>query len=201
MSSDSNKKIVTLVLLGSVCLISGFVLMFISSIKKDQKELNSRIDTIIKGYKKYKKDLVDINKERDLIHNEFLDKIYYETFQQKDTEYKNKILKYEEDITDLSKKNKKLKEYCNSGVYYSSTDANNKCRAFNIAYEQMINTFVEDVSIFNSNIDKYNKWLDEKGDKTSIRLEKYKTKKTYIDFNDDGDYAGKENSTNDEKAK
>lgn len=200
MSSEDNKKVVLLVLIGVVCLITGFVLMFISSVKKDQKELNSRISTIVTSYKKFKNNLEKVNKERDDIHKEFLDTIYYETFQQNDTSYKNKLLAYEENITKLSKNNSKLKEYCNSGVYYSSTDANNKCRAFNLAYEEMINSFVDDISMYNKNINTYNKWLKDKGDTTSIILEKYKTKKTYIDFNQDGDYSGKE-SKNEAKKK
>ena len=180
----SNKRtVLILFLLGIVSLISGFILMFISSVKKDQAEMNKRVDTIITQYDKFKKKLEEINEERDNIHKEFLDTVYYETFEKNDTSYKNRLLTYEENITKLSKSFKNMKEYCNSGIYYSSSDANSKCSAFNLAYEEMINSFVDDISAYN--------WLNSQGNTTSLKLEKYETKKTYIDFNSDGDYSGK----------
>lgn len=195
----SNKKtVLILFLLGIVSLVAGFVLMFISSVKEDQEEMNNRIGTITKGYDTFKSELEKVNEERDLIHKDFLDTIYYETFEKNDTAYKNRLLTYEENITNLSKKNKKMKEYCNSGVYYSSSDANNKCRAFNQAYEEMINSFVDDISKYNNNINQYNTWLTSQGNTTSLKLEKYDTKKTYIDFNKDGEYSGKEEVDKDE---
>lgn len=189
----SNKKTaLILFLLGIVSLITGFILMFISSVKEDQEEMNKRAVEITTKYKKFKAELIKVNDERDLLHKEVLDTIYYESFEKNDTSYKNRLLTYEENITNLSKSYKKMKEYCNSGIYYASSDANSKCVAFNLSYEQMINTFVDDISMYNSNIDKYNKWLDEQGTTTSLKLQKYETKKTYIDFNKDGEYSGKE---------
>lgn len=188
---SKTKKYVVLAVAGVVALLLGIVLLFISNIKKDQRELNSRIKTIDKEYTVFKNDIESISNKRDELHKEFLDTIYYETFQANDTGYKNKLLEYEEEITNISKKNKKLKEYCNAGIYYSQTEANNKCSAFNLGYEEMVNSFVEDIAAYNNNITNYNKWLDSKNDTTSIKLEKYDTKKTYIDFNKDGDYSGK----------
>ena len=153
--------------------------------------MNERIDIIIRDYDKFKKSLEKINKERDEIYKEFLETIYYDTFSKNDTAYKNRLYEYEEKVTNLSKKNKDLKEYCAKGVYYSSSDANSKCNAFNLSYEEMINTFVDDINRYNSNIKKYNKYLDDQNNTEAIRLEKYKTKKNYIDFNQDGEYSGK----------
>lgn len=199
-SKNNNKRtLVILVLLGIVSVITGFILMFISSVKKDQAEMNKRVSVITKQYDSFKTKLEKVNEERESIHKEFLDTVYYETFEKNDTSYKNKLLQHEENITKLSKSFKMIKEYCNSGVYYSSSDANSKCMAFNLAYEELINSFVEDVSTYNGNIDKYNDWLKEQGNTTSLKLEKYKTKKTYIDFNKDGDYSGKGEVDNEEE--
>ena len=46
--------------------------------------------------------------------------------------------------------------------------------------------------MYNNNVKKYNSWLDEQQNTTSKKLEGYKTKKTYIDYNKDGEYSGKE---------
>ena len=196
---SDKKKITILILLGIISIVVGLIILFISNLKKDQQNMNDRISIIIKEYNSFSKDLNKVNKTRDTLHNDFLDKIYYDTFEKNDTSYKNRLLEYEEDVTDISKNNKKLKEYCNSNIYYSSSDANSKCSAFNLAYEQMVNSFVDDINKYNSNISMYNSWLDGQGNTSSLKLEKYKTKKTYIDFNKDGNYSGKEEVKKDEK--
>lgn len=196
---SNKKKLLILFLLGAVSIITGLILLFISNLKKDQKEMNDRISVIIKQYDEFSSEIEKVNATREELHKDFLDTIYYDTFEKNDTSYKNRLLEYEEAITKISKDNKTLKEYCNSNIYYSSSDANSKCSAFNLAYEQMVNTFVDDINKYNSNITKYNSWLDEQGNTTSLRLEKYATKKTYIDFNKDGDYSGKEEVEDNEK--
>ena len=196
---NNKKKITILILLGIISIIVGLVILFISNLKRDQQEMNDRIEIIIKDYNKFSKDLKKVNETRDTLHKDFLDTIYYDTFEKNDTSYKNRLLEYEEDVTEISKNNKKLKEYCNSNIYYSSSDVNSKCSAFNLAYEQMVNSFVDDINKYNSNISMYNSWLDGQGNTSSLKLEKYKTKKTYIDFNKDGDYSGKEEVKKDEK--
>ena len=196
---SNKKKLLILFLLGAVSIITGLILLFISNLKKDQKEMNDRISVIIKQYDEFSSEIEKVNATREELHKDFLDTIYYDTFEKNDTSYKNRLLEYEEAITKISKDNKTLKEYCNSNIYYSSSDANSKCSAFNLAYEQMVNSFVDDINKYNSNITKYNSWLDEQGNTVSLKLEKYKTKKTYIDFNKDGDYSGKEEVEVDEK--
>ena len=75
----------------------------------------------------------------------------------------------------------------------STTEIGNSISNFNNSFltHSSKNSFVEDIAAYNNNITNYNKWLDSKNDTTSIKLEKYDTKKTYIDFNKDGDYSGK----------
>ena len=55
MEQKKNKKVKILVLIGITCVIWGFVIMFISSVKKDQKAMNERMDTIIKSYDSFSK--------------------------------------------------------------------------------------------------------------------------------------------------
>lgn len=189
----SNKKhILILVLLGILSIIVGFILMFITNIKEDQQQLNNNISKINKDYDSFKKDIEEVNKTRDELHKNILDTVYYESFESSENEYKRALYNYEKVVTDISKKYTNLKGYCEIGIYYSSSDANSKCNAFNLGYEQLINTFVDDINMYNSNVKKYNSWLDEQQNTTSKKLEGYKTKKTYIDYNKDGEYSGKE---------
>lgn len=189
----SNKKhILILVLLGILSILIGLILMFITNIKKDQQQLNNNISKINKDYANFKKDIEEVNKTRDELHKNILDTVYYESFESSENEYKKALYNYEKTVTDISKNYANLKGYCEVGIYYSSSDANSKCNAFNLGYEQLINTFVDDINMYNNNVKKYNNWLDEQQNTTSKKLEGYKTKKTYIDYNKDGEYSGKE---------
>ena len=193
----NKKKLLILSLIGIMLIICGLIFMFISSVKKDQKEMNSRMEKIISSYDDFSTNIEKFNTTRDSIHNEFLDKVYYETLEQNDTSYKNKLYEYEKLVSTISKDSKTLREYCKGDVYYSSSDANSKCTSFKLGYEEMVNTFVDDINIYNTNIKDYNAYLDSEGKTDSIKLEEYKTEKTYIDYNKDGDYSGKEEDVND----
>lgn len=191
---NKGKIIKILSIVGVTCIVWGFITMFIGSVKKDQKEMNSRMDVILKSYNKFEKRIEEFNKMRDTLHTDFLDKVYYETLATQDTGFKNKLKEYEELVSDISLSTKNnLRKYCVDDIYYSSSDVNNKCATYKLAYEEMVNSFVDDVSVYNNNLTQYNNWLDSNGKKDSIHLESYETKKKYIDYNKDGDYSGKNN--------
>ena len=200
MDSKRSKKVKILVIIGITCIVWGFITMFISSVKKDQKEMNSRMDIINKSYKDFSKKIEEFNTMRDSLHKEFLDKVYYETLVTQDTEFKNKLKTYEELVSNISLSTKdNLRKYCIDDIYYSSSDVNSECAAFKLGYEEMVNSFVDDINQYNSNLVQYNAWLDSEGKTDSIHLEGYETKKKYIDYNKDGEYSGKEIDKNKDK--
>lgn len=196
--NKKNKMIKILIIVGITCIVWGLIVMFISGVKKDQKEMNKRMESITKSYASFTKKIEEFNKTRDALHTEFLDKVYYETLATQDTGFKNKLKDYEEMVSNISLSTKdNLRKYCVDDVYYSSAEVNNQCASFKSGYEEMVNTFVDDINRYNSNLAQYNKWLDDNGLTTSIHLEPYQTKKKYIDYNNDGEYAGKEATSND----
>lgn len=195
---DKKKLSIILGVVGIALIIFGIILSFISNVKKDQKEMNSRMNTIVTEYSKFEKNIEEFNKTRKSLHEEFLDKVYYETLTQNDTAYKTKLTDYETQVAKISQGTKTIREYCKDGIYYSSSDVNNKCNSFKLGYEEMVNSFVDDINTYNKNITAYNKYLDDEGNTTSLKLETYQTKKTYIDYNNDGKYSGKEESDKNE---
>ena len=200
MKNLKNKKVKILVLIGITCIVWGLILMFVSSVKKDQKEMNARMDKIVNSYDKFSKKIEEFNTMRDSLHTEFLDKVYYEKLETQDTDFKNKLKTYEELVSSISLSTKNnLRKYCQDNIYYSSSDVNNKCAAYKQAYEEMVNSFVDDVNTYNSNIDQYNKYLDTQGATNALRLEKYQTKKQYIDYNKDGTYYGRSEDSSTEE--
>lgn len=200
MKDLKNKKVKILVLIGITCIVWGLILMFVSSVKKDQKEMNARMDKIVNSYDKFSKKIEEFNTMRDSLHTEFLDKVYYEKLETQDTDFKNKLKTYEELVSSISLSTKNnLRKYCQDNIYYSSSDVNNKCAAYKQAYEEMVNSFVDDINTYNSNIDQYNKYLDTQGATNALRLEKYQTKKQYIDYNKDGTYSGRSEDSSTEE--
>ena len=152
MKKIKNKKVKVLILVGITCIIWGFILMFISSVKKDQREMNARMDKIVNSYDKFSKKIEKFNTMRDSLHTEFLDKVYYEKLETQDTDFKNKLKTYEELVSNISLSTKNnLRKYCQDNIYYSSSDVNNKCAAFKQGYEEMVNLFVDDVNIYKYN--------------------------------------------------
>ncbi len=198
MEDKKKKRIKILILIGITCVIWGFILMFINSVKKDQKAMNARMDTILKSYDNFSKKIEEYNTTRDTLHKEFLDKVYYETLEQQDVEFKNKLKNYEELVSNISVSTKdNLRKYCEEDIYYSSSEVNSKCAAFKQAYETMVNSFVDDINTYNNNLVQYNAWLDSTGKTENIKLEGYQTKKQYIDYNKDGEYSGRDEITSD----
>lgn len=75
-----------------------------------------------------------------------------------------------------------LDKYCN-GKMYSSSSVNEICFNYQKYYEQMVNSFVSDVTYINRMIQYDN----------SLKLYQSSEFKNYIDYNKDGVYSGKEN--------
>ena len=57
VKEKKSKKVLILSLVGITCIIWGLITMFITSVKKDQKEMNARMDTIIKKYDEFRKNI------------------------------------------------------------------------------------------------------------------------------------------------
>ena len=59
---DKKKLSIILGVVGVALIIFGIILSFISNVKKDQKEMNSRMDTIVTEYSKFEKNIEEFNK-------------------------------------------------------------------------------------------------------------------------------------------
>ena len=77
-----------------------------------------------------------------------------------------------------------------SNVYYPDGKVNTKCSNYKLIYEQVVNYFVSDINVYNENVKKYNEY--QKNNNSDLRVDKYKTSKVYIDYNNDNEYDGKE---------
>ena len=90
-------------------------------------------------------------------------------------------------IDELEGNTLKLNKLCED-AYYPDSSTNKKCMNYKSIYEQVVNYFVTDINNYNNNIKKCNSLISDENSK----IKNYKTKKKYIDYNNDGKYDGKE---------
>lgn len=167
---------------------------FYQSYKNDKLETQKKINEIIENYDAFIVDSDNITTIRDNIYNEVFSNNYYEEMDLKYSEWKQILNNYESSITALDSKFKVLKDECKN-IRIMNSEINTKCGSFNNNYETIINLFVNDIEMFNYNIDLYNEWIIEQELEDKTELEYYvSTNYTdYIDYNSDGKYRGMQN--------
>lgn len=186
---DKNKKKKLILIVSIVVIFLLGILFFIHSILKDQEETAATMNLILKDYDQFEDRVLNFNDKRDQIYSSIFVETYYDTIKVNYGTWNLAFQEYEKEVDRVLDVSKNLKKYCN-GVYYSKSDVNKKCNSFSSLYEEVINTFVSDVSSYNKIIDNYNDYVKENGG-TDL-LEKYSTTKKYVDYNQDKKYSGKE---------
>lgn len=163
--------------------------LFIGSMRKDKKETKKVMDLIIKDSEKFENSVVSFNEKREKVYSTIFVETYYDTIRENYETWNNQLKDYEQTIDQLETTSKNLKKYCN-GMYYSKAEVNQKCNDFSSLYEEVVNTFVSDITSYNKMIKEYNEYMKEKN--SNETLNEYNTKKKYIDYNKDKSYSGKE---------
>ena len=107
-----------------------------------------------------------------------------------------KVEQYETTIGEIDDMSSFLKEKCTKRYYV--LEANDKCDAYYKNLEKTINTFIGDVTYFNSKIKDYNEWTETENNsviatKKYDKLDEYTAKKytDYVDLNNDEVYLGR----------
>ena len=172
-----------------VMIISGGVSSFLIGLKADKEETYKRISVVNHEFEVFNTNTTAFETFRDELYNSVLSSVYFDTMYKEDEVIKNKLSNYENLVDELDKNVKKLDGLCDN-VYYPESDTNTKCSNYKSIYEQVINYFVTDIKLYNKNVNKYNKYQNSKNTKLSIQ--KYSTKRIYIDYNNDGKFDGKE---------
>lgn len=185
-----NKKVKILATLGIFLIVVGMVTNFVTSLKTDKQEINKRMKVITGTYEVFKTNANTFSSLRDDLYTNVFSEIYYETLKENIAIYKTKLAEYEKSLEQIETEALTLQKNCR-GVYYPEAEVNTKCTTYAKSYEEMVNYFVNDVTQVNNNIEEYNKYQTENATGNPL-LEKYKTKKQYIDFNKDKKFEGKE---------
>lgn len=175
--------------LSFVLIISGGVSSFVIGLRRDRDEIYSRISEVNDEFEVFSTNTSVFESTRDNLYNVVLSNVYYDTMYDEDKSVKNTLSNYENLVDELTKNTRNLNKLCDD-VYYPDSNVNTKCNNYRSIYEQVVNYFVGDIKIYNDNVNKYNEY--QRNNNSDLRVDKYKTKKDYIDYNGDKVYDGKE---------
>lgn len=186
---NSKKIALAMITLSFILIISGGVSSFVLGLKKDKEEILKRINEVNDEFEVFSTNTSVFEEFRDELYNVVLSNVYYDTMYDEDKSVKNKLSNYENLVDELTRNTKKLNNLCED-VYYPDSKVNTKCNNYKSIYEQVVNYFVSDINVYNENVKKYNDY--QKNNNSDLRVNKYKTNKKYIDYNNDKEYDGKE---------
>ena len=183
------KIAIIMLVLGILLIASGigvFVYKEVSTNQKNKLEIENRI---IKDHNALEEKINSFNDMRGKYYSEVNNNLYPESVE---SEYENWLTvldEYTNVVDEFEESSKYLKENC-VGKYYSNKDVSNKCEAFNIEYETVINYYTKDIEAFNENLVLYR--TNNKIDEEESEIKNYTSKYTYIDIDTDGEFKGKD---------
>lgn len=185
----SRKVAYVLMVISFLLIISGGVSSFIFELQADQQQVQQRMVDVNNSFEEFSTNITLFEMVRDELYTAYLGNLYYETLLRDDTIIKNKMSNYEAMVDEMGKQVTELDKLCDD-VYYPDGNVNNKCSNYKAIYEQVVNYFVRDVELYNTNIKSYNDYQTSVG--SISLLNEYQTIKKYVDYNNDKQFDGKE---------
>lgn len=184
------KQIKILCSLGVFLIIAGLIANFTMSFHEDKEEVAKRMKEVDKSYEIFKREATIFSNTRDDLYDNVFAELYFETLNLSINNCLTALEEYEKKLDEMGKIAEELKESCQD-IYFPESTTNTKCQTYALSYEEMVNYFMNDITQVNQNIEEYNQYNEE--NQTGIApIPKYSTTKKYIDFNNDKEYAGKE---------
>lgn len=182
--SENLVVIIIVIVVVALLTVSGFLI--VNGMKRQQADIEKQVKYVDEKYKEFTTDTSSVSEKRTKIYNELFNNVYYVDFKTKDESWKQLFNEYYDLIDKIHNNYKDTIEICKKyNFIYDSTKQ--KCESFNTYYELFINNYTTDYNLYNSNIDKYNKWTESN---TSYeKLEKFVIEKytEYQDYNGNGE--------------
>ncbi len=178
-----------------ICIIVS-IGIWVTNIKKDKEATLGKMNEVVSNYNLFDKSVDDFSEVRNLFYK-YKEDLYLETLSEKANDWNSFMDKYAESIKTVESKAKVLKEDCKA--FYGDVNVNGKCITFKANYEAAHNYYISDVLLYNKLVDEYDKWNKEQGNKyPSVNKAKFAVYEKYIDFDNDGEYFGKSEVTENE---
>lgn len=174
-----------------IIIVILFILAWIwaSGLKEDQKETKKTMKLVLESYDNFNNRVEEFSNFRNKFY-EMKEDLYLETLNENAEEWNKFISDYAKSIEEVEKASKNLKDNCK--IKYGDVNTNSKCTTFKANYEAANNYYISDIKLYNDLIDDYEKWDKEEGNHAKVEKGTYPVYKKYIDFDNDGEYFGKE---------
>ncbi len=184
--------IVTIILL----LIAFSIYHLVTSVKQDKEITEEKMQQILIAYESFNTAIQDFAKKREEYYKS-LENAFLEEFANKYNDWNNLITNYEKSIENVENSSEVLKENCI--VQFADVNVNSKCTTFKANYEAAMNYYINDIKNYNKTVNEYNTWVSEGGyNYGKLNKGKFTIYEDYIDFDKDGEYFGKEESSNEQ---
>ena len=135
---EKKNHVVLILALGFILIVVGIILYLVLTYQDNQNEVKKRMETVTSLYTDFKEHVDAFNDKRNEVYQTVMQDMYYQTLQEKDAEFKALYTSYEETVDVINDDYDQLKDKC-INVLYPDVSVNNKCEAFVIGYEQVIN--------------------------------------------------------------
>lgn len=172
-----------------ILIISGAFSTYLVGLKKDRDEVLARMGDVSAEYEKFSTNVSLYGDYREDLHQSIFENLFLETMFSSDSLVKEELKKYETMVDEIELNVNVLNDLCQN-VYYPKSDVNSMCKNYKTMYEQVVNYFVVDIKDYNENVEKYDQY--QKANNLGKVVKKYETTKSYIDYDGDKKYAGKE---------
>lgn len=179
------KIIIVFLILGFVLIVLGTTSLVLVNINRKNNEKKKIEETILNDHETFKEKTDKFNKIREKYYNDVVNDLYPELVEENYEKWITVLDEYTSIVDEVETSSNNLKSLC-VNKYYSNKDISNKCEAFVIAYETVINYYVKDINAFNDDLEKYRNTVEEEKE----GIDNYKLKYNYSDINDDGDFKG-----------
>ena len=184
----------SLKIIGIVIIVNIFLIflgcIWAKGLKEDQKETKNKMKLVLDAYPGFNESLDEFSDKRNILY-EYKDELYFETLSENVDAWNKFMEEYAEGIKKVESTAKVLKNNCK--FQYGDVNTNSKCTVFKANYEAAHNYYISDVIAYNKMVSGYEEWNNENGGKhKEVNKADFPVYKKYIDYDDDGEYFGKE---------
>ena len=191
----------SLTIIGIVIVIIAIIFIgawvWFSGLKEDRAATQEKMNKILEAYPNFNQAVNDFSNLRNQFYT-YKEDLYLETLRDNAEVWNTFMSNYAAGIQKVEENAKALKENCN--IEYGDVKVSTKCTNFKVNYEAAMNYYISDVNLYNQMVSEYEKYNTENGGQyPNVNKAEHVIYKDYIDYDEDGEYFGKEEVTTNEE--
>ena len=179
-----------------IALVFAAAWIWALGLKEDKADTQTKMDKILAAYPDFNEAVDNYSEMRNQFY-EYKEDLYIETLISNAEAWNTFIASYSDSIQAVEDAAQDLKENCQ--LEYGDVNVSTKCETFKVNYEAAHNYYISDAKLYNSLVDEYDEYNSENGGiYPSVNKAELLIYTDYIDYDEDGEYFGKEEVTENE---